>query len=158
AAVGGTPTFTAPSAAALSIVVNGQDGADTLTLDFSNGAFAVAGGVAFNGGTGTDEITVSGSNAMSYVLGDTSLYAANSSTDFGTAALNSVEQAVLNGGPLADAFEFNGWTGTASVNGQGGANSLLVDGTAAADTVTVTRFGVSLNSASIAFSGTEGVS
>jgi hypothetical protein len=140
-----------------SITVDAGDGSDALTIDLSNGNPIPFGGITYNGGSDNDEILVTGSDAMTYVLGDTSLFIANSSTVFGTVTLNSVEQAVLDGGPSADDFEFSGWTGVAAVNGGGGADHVVVTGTAGDDTVAVTGAGVSLNSASILFSGSDAV-
>jgi Ca2+-binding RTX toxin-like protein len=141
-----------------SITVDAGDGLDALTVDLSNGNPIPFGGITYNGGSGDDEIIVTGSDAMTYQLGDSSLYVANSSTVFGTITLNSVEQAVLDGGPSADDFEFNGWTGVAAVNGNGGSDSVLVAGTAGDDSITLSNDGVNLNSSRIFFSGSEAVS
>src|SRR5262249_27056644 len=139
------------------IRVVGDPGLDLLTLDLSNGNPIPFGGINYDGGSGDDDIIVTGGDAMTYVLSDSWLSISPCGAFLGTLNLTSVDQAVLDGGPSADDFEFNGWTGTAAVNGNGGADSVLVAGTAGDDNVTVTTGGVTLNSSNIFFSGSEAV-
>ena len=69
------------------------------------------------GGGGQD--TVQESGAASYVLTNTSL------TGNGTATLQGISNAILTGGTGGTSFDLTGWTGTATITGVGGTNTLI---------------------------------
>jgi SdrD B-like domain/RTX calcium-binding nonapeptide repeat (4 copies) len=71
------------------------------------------------GGGGSD--TVQDSGAASYILVDGLL------TGTGTAKLQSVRNAVLTGGAGGTTFNVSGWTGTATLVGVGGVNTVVVN-------------------------------
>jgi hypothetical protein len=95
-----------------SIAVDGRGGNDTLTLDFSNGAFSAPGGIGFVGGLGTDTLSFVGRpGADSVVLSITSPLGNHTLTGLGQ-PVSSVSVERVN------------------IDGKGGTNSLaIVDNT-----------------------------
>ena len=102
------------------VTIDGRGGDDTLTLDYSNGVFAIPGGIQFTGGGGTDTIRVTAD--ASFTLSDTALTISGG----GTVTLSSVERAVLAGGLSGNAFTVANWTGGASLAGLGGSDTYNV--------------------------------
>jgi Ca2+-binding RTX toxin-like protein len=133
-----------------SIVVQTGDGLDSLSIDLNSGDPIPFGGISYDGGSGDNEIVVSGST--SYFLSDSSLTIAGA---LAPVTLNHVDQAVLTSPASFSDFEFNGWTGTAQVNGQLPGDTLLVAGTGGADTATVTSSRVTLGTATIDYSSVQ---
>jgi hypothetical protein len=70
------------------------------------------------GGGGSD--TVQASGAARYTLTNARL------TGIGTADLSNIQNAVLTGSAAGTTFDLSGWTGTATVVGVGGTNTLIV--------------------------------
>lgn len=101
------------------IRVVGDSGNDTLTVDYTKGAFAPTNGFDYEGDGGTDTIKVV--DDSSFTLSNSSLAIAG----VGTISLSGITQANLTGGASANTFDLSGWTGSASVTGGGGTDTLI---------------------------------
>jgi len=149
-----------PLASFNNIQVTGDAGADTLTVDFSNGNPLPAGGINYDGGAGTDKlvlqggsfatetVTPSGPNAGTITLGGRSITFSNltSVTD-----LAGVTNATINGtsnadlinivnGPVVNTLqttEVNSGNGTFTKIDLANKTNVTVAGQAGADTFTV---------------------
>lgn len=94
-----------------------------LTGGAGDNVFTVGGwtkGGTINGGGGSDTLAVTKNTSMTL---SNSLFSA---TDLTSLSLSSIEDAQLVGGAVANNFTLSGWTGTASVDGLGGADRILV--------------------------------
>ncbi len=110
---------------------------DTLILDYSNGDPVPAGGVTFDakpGGTNLIEVNADANETLS---NDSLTIAGASGTD--TIALANVGAAQLTGGPSNDTFTLSGWSGTTTITGGSGTNTLVL----AAGTVNTSQLTVS---------------
>jgi hypothetical protein len=96
-----------------------QEG-NTTPTGGSNSTFIVGPGQDTILGRGGHD-TVKDSGAANYVLTNTSL------TGTGTASLTGITTAILTGAAGGTTFDLSGWTGTATVIGVGGINTLIVN-------------------------------
>jgi uncharacterized repeat protein (TIGR03803 family) len=110
-----------PATAVSQINVNGKTGADTLTVDFRNGVFALPGGIVYDGGGGGDSLVVYDNNVA---LGSTTYNASGPSN--GTLAPDGVNIVFKN---LTPVFVHNAWQFTLITPNSG--NSLTLDTPAA---------------------------
>lgn len=134
------------------VVFNAGAGDDTLTFDVSGGTVIPSNGIVFNGDSGTDKVALVGDVAQVFLTDD--------ALTVGTLGIvnlfnDTVEQADLNGGPSNNSFSVSFWSGLATINGQGGTDTLVVNGTAGADSIEVYGSGVVLNGASITTTAVE---
>src|SRR5262249_31044926 len=94
-------------------------GNETLKGGAGNDTFVVGSGHdRVIGGGGAD--TVQAAGAAAYTLTNTQ------PTGTGVADLTGVRNAVLTGSPAGTTFDLSGWTGTATVIGVGGVNTLVI--------------------------------
>ncbi|HEX4144956.1 MAG TPA: hypothetical protein VHY91_15735 [Pirellulales bacterium] len=104
------------------INVADADGNDTVFVNFNNGNPLPAAGLTFNGGTGTNTINITGNH--NFTLG------ANSVTDTtlggGSLSVLNEQNVVLTGGAGNNIFTIAGWTGTGTINGGGGQDTVEV--------------------------------
>ena len=92
---------------------------DNLIVDFTNGNPIPSGGLTYNGGAGaSNQITVIGNS--DYTLTNSTL----TRSAGGAIGLTSVQVASLTGGAGPNSFDVGGWTGTGSLNGLGGSDTL----------------------------------
>jgi len=142
--------------ASASLVI-GAEGTDTLTGvevayligGASNNSFTVSGWTGSGtidgqGGTGD---TVVASNDVSFTLTDTSLARTGGQA---TLTLANTESATLTGGGSANAFVLSGWSGTGSMVGGGGADTLTGPNTG--NTWNVTSAGTGNINSTVSFS------
>jgi hypothetical protein len=121
-----------------------RSGNTTLQGGPGNDTFVVGSGQQqVSGGGGQD--TVQASGAASYVLTNSSLVGA------GTAMLQGISNAILTGSASGTSFDLTGWTGTATVTGVGGSNTLI--GPASANVWNITGANAGNVNGAIAFSG-----
>jgi hypothetical protein len=109
-----------------SIVVNGGEGDDTLTIDFGDGTPGQnpipAGGLTFHGGLGNDRIIAA--KDANFTLTQTSL----SITGVAPITLDSVEEAQLTGGAGNNTFTIGTIAGTTIIDGGAGTNTVVING------------------------------
>jgi hypothetical protein len=101
---------------------NGEAAAanDTVTiLGYSAANPFPAGGLAYDGGLGTDSITLAAD--ADFALSNSALTVSG----IGTVALTAVEAATLTGGASGNTFTISGWTGSASVDGATGIDTIV---------------------------------
>jgi hypothetical protein len=133
------------------VMVAGTAGPNSLTLDLSNGnPIPLTGSFSYDGG-GSGEILVTGATALTSAFEGTGLYLTNAGTVLSPVTLSRVDEAVLTGGPSGNDFVFNGWSGVALVNGQGGTNTLNVTAPAGVN-VSVTGSAVTFGATAIEYS------
>lgn len=92
--------------------------------------FGATGDDALDGGTG-DDVLDGGNGADSIDMSaDTNFVLANGILTRGseTDTLASIEEATLRGGDSSNTFTLTGWTGTASIYGNGGTDTLIFQG------------------------------
>ncbi|MBC8107555.1 MAG: PQQ-dependent sugar dehydrogenase, partial [Anaerolineae bacterium] len=102
----GSPTYVFDAATAPLLTFNGNDGADTLTLDHTLGSVIPTAGLHFNGGNGADTLAFVGSSAA-----DSVTFTATSLTTAGATATHTadVESRTFDGGgSVGDALTING--------------------------------------------------
>ncbi len=119
----GTPTYTFTPSALASVVVDGDGGNDSLTVDYSSGSPVPSGGINFDGGTATNSLTVIADNSGdSFTLGvNTVIFGSNtinyandqSLTITGGSGNDTVTQTAQ---PAASSVVFNGGTGSDTLN------------------------------------------
>jgi Ca2+-binding RTX toxin-like protein len=93
-----------------------------LTGGAGDNSFTVSGWTgtgSMNGGLGNDRIVAT--NDANFTLSDGSL----ARTGLGTLTLTSIERTNLTGGPLSNSFTVTGWTGTGTLDGASGADSVV---------------------------------
>ena len=106
------------------ITIADADGNDTLKINYNAGNPVPAAGLTFNGGTGLNTVTVTGQTNV----GSTYLLSASgiSDTTLGGGALNlqNVQNFTLTGGSKNDTFDITGWTGSGTIVGGGGSDTV----------------------------------
>jgi len=99
---------------------------DTLILNYANGDPVPSAGITFDaaeGGTNTVEVNAD----ANYSLSNSSLsMSGNSVSGTDTITLDDVTAAQLTGGPSNDAFTLDAWSGSTTITGGTGSNTLLV--------------------------------
>jgi hypothetical protein len=113
---------------------------DTLFVNYANGDPVPSGGISFNaaeGGTNTIEVNADANDTLS----DSSLtISGNSVSGTDTIDLDDVTAAQLTGGPSNDTFTLDAWTGTTTITGGTGSNTLvLAAGTVRSSTLSVSN-------------------
>ena len=136
----------------------GAEGTDTLTGigtanltgGASNNSFTVSGwtGLGTMDGAGNTADTIIASNDVSFTLANASLARSGGQQ---TLTLANMESATLTGGGSANAFVLSGWTGSGSMTGNGGTDTLT--GPDTANTWNVTGAGGGNINSSVNFSG-----
>ncbi|MGI9657533.1 MAG: beta strand repeat-containing protein, partial [Gaiellaceae bacterium] len=127
----GTPATCPDTVSAVTLNLLG--GNDTVTLSTTVDPTTV------NGGTGTDEVIASGN--VNFILTDTSIaVGANSFT------LSGFEDADLTGAGGANTFDLGGWSGSASLDGAGGTDTIT-------DTLAASGTGFTLSDSSLSRTG-----
>lgn len=111
-----------------SVTLDGGAGKDTLIGGSRNDVLlGNAGDDSLDGGTGNDVVDGGADHDTVVTAGASSVTLTQSSlTAFGNDALANVEHASFVGTASANSFKFTNWSGTANVNGGGGADKLLV--------------------------------
>jgi hypothetical protein len=94
---------------------------DTLILDFSNGNPIPSGGIIFNAAPGGNNVIQVNADA-DYSLSDTGL----TISGMGAVTLSKVANASLTGGASNNTVTLSGWSGSITVNGMGGNNTVIV--------------------------------
>ncbi len=130
----------------------GGDGHDTL-----NGA---AGADTLNGGTGNDSLDGGADSNTLVASGDVNFTLTNISlTGAGTDALANLQIANLTGGTSSNSFTVSDWTGTGSLNGGGGSDTVVASRDAnftLSDTELIASNGLSMTLASIGIASLGG--
>ena len=102
------------------ILVYGERGDDTLTLDFGNGQFIPPGGLTFDGGPGNNTLQINRSELFSNIDTTWAITGLNAGTASGGITFKNVEN--LTGGTGQDVFQFKpGGQLTGAINGNGAA-------------------------------------
>jgi hypothetical protein len=104
-------------------ILDGGAGNDTLTGGAGvNTLLGGAGDDTLRGGLGNDNLQGGADNDTLVEIGNVSFTLTNTSlVGVGTDVLSSLENALLTGGAGANVFTLNGWSGTATINGDTGA-------------------------------------
>jgi|GEM_PF-2410024 len=126
--------------------------AAVLTGGAGDNSFDVSGWTAagtIDGVDGNDTLIASG-NLASFVLTDTQL----TRTGATALTLNRLESALLTGGAAANVFTVSGWSGTGTVDGQGGSDTIVASNDVADFTLSDTALGRT-DHGSIALTGVE---
>ena len=100
------------------IEVFGRDGDDTVLVDMTAGD-PIGANFSFDGGAGTNRIRATGN--VNYTLADTAMTAQG----MGTVTLANVTRALLTGGRSDNTFTVSGWTGTATLEGEDGNDTVI---------------------------------
>ncbi len=108
----GTPNTLAPNNSFEVANLTGGGAANTFTIS------GWTGGGSLTGGGGTD--TVASTNDVDFTLGNAQLRRGN----LGVFQLDSIESATLTGGAGDNAFTVTDWTGTGTLTGLGGTNTV----------------------------------
>jgi hypothetical protein len=109
-----------------SITIQAGGGNDTVTLDFTAGNVIPAGGIAYDGGAGADTINAIADTEL--ILSDDQLSVFGfgpTPLTFGQVALTSVAEANLTGGAGDNRFTVSGWSGTGTIDGAGGFDTII---------------------------------
>lgn len=110
----GTVTYNLSLTTIESLRLNGGQSNDSFDLT------AWTKSLILSGGAGTD--TIAAANDVNYSLSDTFLMR----TGLPPIAQSTMENALLTGGASSNTFDISGWTKTATLNGNGGTDKLVV--------------------------------
>ncbi|HSV13196.1 MAG TPA: hypothetical protein VLI90_02990, partial [Tepidisphaeraceae bacterium] len=158
----GVPTYTIAQSQLTSLAFNGMGGADSLTVDFTNGNPVPSSGVSFDGGSGStgNLLVVDGSGSADTATLSASSVVFNSVAPIAYANTQSLTLATAGGNdvvtqaaqPAVPNVVFNGGSGSDTLNVNAGAFSFNTDAGAGTSSLTVNVAG---NGSSASFSGDQ---
>ena len=98
--IDGTTVFSQPTANIPELTINGNDGDDTLTVDYGGGIVPVP--LSFDGGDGNDTLAIDGGDFTTITSSHTSASAGQIDLDGSLVAYTGLEPVLLNVGSAAD--------------------------------------------------------
>jgi hypothetical protein len=153
----GSTTYDVPMAMISTLTFTPGQGADSLTVDLTNGNPIPSGGVSYDGGTNTDALNITGSSGADSILEN----ATQVTIGAGVITYANIESISVSGNGGNDSLTVDASAGNPipssglTYDGGAGSDSLIFSGTAGADSLTVNATQVLFGTSPITYANTE---